>query len=278
MRSEPIRRVVALGESTTWGYSVSEKGKCWVSQVVRMLEEFQGSEIDLINQGIGSNVLTPECPAYEFSAKPSGLERVEADLIAHRPDMVFLSYGLNDSRGGTSSEVFRRAYQELIDRIRAKIEPVIVIVNTYYMHEAFYASCEHWRESSYDLTEVYNLVIQQVAEANGLILADVYAAEVGVDWIIDGDHCHPNDLGHRIIANRVFEAIVRNCSFVARQMPKKSLIDAFLERYGNGPDRPSSDVGVADVTVKRSGNQEAGQIAAPDRRSRAKARQRSERA
>ena len=104
MRSEPVERVVALGESTTWGYSVSSKDRCWVNQVVRMLEEFQGSRIELINQGIGSNVLTVECPAYEHSAKPSALERLDGDLIAHRPDLVFLSYGLNDSRGGTPAD------------------------------------------------------------------------------------------------------------------------------------------------------------------------------
>jgi len=239
LRAEPVRRVVALGESTTWGYSVSVKEKCWVNQVVSMLAEFQGSEIELINQGIGSNVLTPECPAYAFSAKPSALERVDGDLIAYTPDLVFLSYGLNDSRGGTPPEVFRRAYQKLIDRIRTQIDPVIVLVNTYYMHEILYDNCEHWEESDYDVTEVFNLVIQQIAESNGLILADVYAAEVGVDWIVDQDHCHPNDLGHRIIANRVFEAIVRNCSFVARQMPKDSLISHFSARYSNGPDKPS---------------------------------------
>ena len=240
LRSEPVERIIALGESTTWGYSVSDKSRCWVGQVIAMLEEFQGAAIELINQGIGSNVLTPDCPSYEFSAKPSALERVDDELIAHDPDLVFLSYGLNDSRGGTPPETFRRAYQELIDRIRGRIDPVIVIVNTYYMHEILYSRCEHWEESSYDVTDVYNLVIRQIAEANGLILADVYSAEIGVDWIIDEDHCHPNDLGHRIIANRVFEAVVRNCSFVARQMPKTSLIQSFVDKYGNGPDRPSS--------------------------------------
>ena len=56
MRSEPLKRVIALGESTTWGYSASAKEKCWVNLVVRTLEGFQGSEIDLINQGIGSRV------------------------------------------------------------------------------------------------------------------------------------------------------------------------------------------------------------------------------
>ena len=154
--------------------------------------------------------------------------------------MVFLSYGLNDSRGGTPPETFRRAYQQLIDRIRAAIDPTIVIVNTYYMHEVLYDHCDHWEESSYDLTELFNLLIAQLADANQLILADIYAAEVGVDWIIDQDHCHPNDLGHRIIANRVFEAIVRNCSFVAHRMPRETLIGQFSEQYGNGPDQPHS--------------------------------------
>ena len=144
MRAEPVKRVVALGESTTWGFSVSEKGRCWVNQVVQALGRFQGVEIELVNQGIGSNVLTTACPSYEFSAKPSALERVDDELIAHSPDMVFLSYGLNDSRGGTPPETFRRAYQELIDRIRSRIDPVIVVLNTYYMHEILYTKCEHW--------------------------------------------------------------------------------------------------------------------------------------
>ena len=237
-RSEPVRRIVALGESTTWGYSVSSKEKCWVNQVVSMLEEFQGSEIELINQGIGSNVLTPACPSYPFSAQPSALERVSSELIQLEPDMIFLSYGLNDSRGGTPVEIFRKAYQQLIDEIRAELDPTIVMVNTYYMHGVLYDNCEHWEQSDYDVTDVYNLVIQQLAENNDLILADIYSAEVGVDWIIDPDHCHPNDLGHRLIANRVFEAIVRNCSFMACQMPRESLIGEFASKYGNGPERP----------------------------------------
>ena len=246
MRSEPVRRIVALGESTTWGYSVSSKEKCWVNRVVQMLEECQGSPIELINQGIGSNVLTTECPAYPHSRGAAALERVDEDLIAHESDMVFLSYGLNDSRGGTTPAVFRRAYQELIDRIRAKIDPTIVILNTYYMHEICY-SYPDWDHGDYDVTEVFNLVIDQLADANGLILADVYAAEVGVDWIIDEDHCHPNDLGHLLVANRVFEAIARNCSFVAAQMPRETLIRQFAETYGNGPERPHTSAETQDV-------------------------------
>lgn len=235
LRSDPIERIVALGESTTWGYSVSAKEKCWVNLVASMLERFQGQPIELVNKGIGSNVITPECPAYDDSAKPSALERLDGDVIDLKPDLLLLSYGLNDSRGGTTPAVFRKAYQELIDRVFAKIDPVVVALNVYYMHEELY-DMEPWHHSDYDVTEVFNLVVKQLAEDNGLVYADIYAAEVGVDWIVDQDHCHPNDLGHLLIANRVFEAIVRNCSFVAKTMPTETLISKFAEQYGNGPD------------------------------------------
>lgn len=247
-RSEPVKRVVTMGESTTWGYSASAKEKCWVNVVVGMLEEFAGGKVELINQGIGSNVLTRKCPAYEYSAKPCGLDRLDAEVIAYRPDLLLLSYGLNDSRGGTTVEDFRSGYQELIDRVRAKIDPVMVLVNTYYMHEEIY-DYPNWDKSDYEVTEEYNRVIKQLAESNGLILADVYSGERGVDWFIDMDHCHANDLGHRIIANRVFEAIARNCSFVAREMPKESLIGEFRDKYGNGPDRPSTAGETRDVML-----------------------------
>lgn len=238
LRSEPIRRMVAFGESTTWGYSVSHKNKCWVNLVAALIEEFQGTPLECINQAIGANVITTECPSYPFSCGPAALERLDEDVLALEPDLLILSYGLNDSRGGTPPEVFRGAYQDLVDRVRAKANPIIVALNTYYMHEVCYRECPHWEESNSEVTEVYNLVIRQLAEKNGLILADIYAAEVGVDWLVDEDHCHPNDLGHRLIAHRVFEAIARNCSFVARTMPKESLLQSFALQNWVGPDRP----------------------------------------
>ena len=235
LRSEPVRRMVAIGESTTWGYSVSDKGHCWVNRVAAMIEQWQGAPLEFVNQGIGSNVITTECPAYQHSVGPAALERVDGDVIALNPDLVLISYGLNDSRGGTTTAMFRDAMRELIGRIREEVDPLIVLLNTYYMHEVCY-EYPNWAHSDYDVTEVFNVVTRQVAEETGCILADIYSAEIGVDWIIDEDHCHPNDLGHFLVANRVFEAIARNCTFVARTMPTETLISQFRDAYGNGPD------------------------------------------
>ena len=220
MRSEPVRRVVSLGESHVDGMTASSPQMRWVNQTVKLLEEFQGQPIEFINKGISANVITTECPSYDSSAKPAALERLDADVIALKPDLLFVSYGLNDSRGGTPLDVFCRAFLELIDRVRARINPLIVAPNVYYMHEVCYRMYEPFTKSNYDLTEIFNLAIKQLCEANGLIYVDIYGGEVGCDWMIDDDHCHANDLGHRIIAHRVFEAIARNCSFVARKCPQ----------------------------------------------------------
>jgi lysophospholipase L1-like esterase len=247
LRSEPVKRVVALGESTTWGYSVTSKEKCWVNRTVRLLEEFQGQPIELINQGIGANMLTPKNPEYAQSAKPSAIERLSGDLIALKPDLVLLSYGLNDSRGGISLKVFTEEYQKLIDRIKSETKALIVVLNVYYMHESAY-QWEVLNHSNYSVTRQFNAAIADLAKENGLILADVWSVEEGVDWIIDQDLCHPNDLGHCLIANRVFEAIARNCSFVTGTLPKQSSFGSFVKKYGNGPDRPSSTKKTKDFT------------------------------
>lgn len=214
MRARAVKKIAALGDSITWGMSASSHNDRWINLVVSMIEYYQKEKVELINQGICGNILTTNSPAYEISAKPSGMERVYADIISNKPDMVFLAYGLNDSRGGTSPDVFRKEYQKLIEMILKEIDATIVVLNTYYMHEEFYKSCEGWNKSSYSITEEFNLIIKQLAEKNDLIYADIYSAQAGVNWIVSDDHCHPNDLGHRIIANKVFEAIVRNCSFL----------------------------------------------------------------
>lgn len=217
LKDMPIKRIVALGDSITWGMSATAEENRWTNIATAMLEDWQGQKIELINSGICGNILSPDSPARPYAAAPCGLERLQKDVIDYNPDMVFIAYGLNDSRGGTSPVIFRRDYQSMIAQIRSQISPVIVALNLFYMHEVFYKGCEGWSESDYEITEEFNLVIGQLCEKNGLILADVYAAQSGVDWAVCEDHCHPNDLGHRLIANRVFEAVVRNCSLTGKK-------------------------------------------------------------
>lgn len=213
-----IKKIVALGDSITAGSKASSVSRCWVSLLTKMLEEAQGYQIELHNKGISGNVLTSQCPSYSQSGKPSALERVDDDVLTLQPDTILLAYGLNDSRGGTPPEIFRLEYHRLLDRILAQSTPNIVLLNTYYMRPESYSYYEHFDHSSYELTEVYNVIIKQIAEKYGLSYSDIYSSMVGVDWLIDEDYCHPNDLGHRVIANKVFETIIRNKKYL-KELP-----------------------------------------------------------
>lgn len=148
-----IGRVVAFGDSVTFGMSASSPERCWASLTVQMLEQWKGGSMELLNKGVSASILCRETPAYEFAANPCGLERLERDVISQKPDLLLIAYGLNDSRGGTSPLVFRRDYQRMIDEIRKEINPAIVCLNLYYMHREFYKDCEHWDKSDYQLTE-----------------------------------------------------------------------------------------------------------------------------
>lgn len=207
------QRIVTLGDSITWGASATTPENCWARRVVSMLNEFCGQRFELENKGICANILSIETPAYPYAAKPVGLERLQTDVIEEKPDILIIAYGLNDSRGGTDPRIFRRDYQRMLDEVQKNGNPLIVALNLYYMHEEFYHSCENWDYSNYELTEEYNLIIRQLSEKNNLIYADVYSVQAGLDQAVCDDHCHPNDLEHFLIANKVFESIVRSPDF-----------------------------------------------------------------
>ena len=55
-------------------------------------------------------------------------------------------------------------------------------------------------------------MISEVAKSSDCLFADMLSANGETDWMVHYDGCHANDLGHRIIANRIFEVLAQNCS------------------------------------------------------------------
>ena len=124
--SEPFRVLVTLGESTTAGGWSSSRERCWANVLADLISDFQDEPVKLVNSGIGANVISTQAPLYEFSGKPAANERVGKHVIAHDPDLLVISYGLNDARGGTPVEMFREELTSVIDAIRKECDPLIV--------------------------------------------------------------------------------------------------------------------------------------------------------
>ena len=95
--------LMTLGESTTAGGWASYRERCWANQLARLINEFQRIPVQLVNVGIGANVISTKSPAYEFSGKPAASERLEKHVLSNTanghpiiPDLLVISYGLND--------------------------------------------------------------------------------------------------------------------------------------------------------------------------------------
>ena len=208
--------MVVLGESHVAGACATEESRRWVNIVAELLGRHQGVAVTLHNKGIGANAISPRSPGYAASAKPSALERYRDDVIALDPDLFILSYGLNDMRAGMPPEDFRQDMARIIVDVRRACDPIVVLTTVYYM--SAYDLYPPYHVGSIAATEIYNLAIRQLAQQHQCILADIWAAEGQADWVVHPDTVHANDLGHLLIAHRVFEAIATHCSGVARHV------------------------------------------------------------
>ena len=215
LHPEEFRKMVALGESTTAGGWSSSPQRCWVSQLARLINEFQAQPMEFVNSGIGANLISTKSPAYEQSGKPAANERLEKHVLAHEPDLLIISYGLNDSRGGTSLDLFTSEMRNILHEVRKKIQPLILLPGPYYMID-FTVGGAHWSHANLDTFYQYNRATREVAEQESCLFVDLLDAYGKTPWMVHYDAVHANDLGHRIVANRMFEVLAQNCSGVAR--------------------------------------------------------------
>ena len=206
-----FRKLVALGESTTAGGWSTSRERCWVSLLGALINDYQTMPVEVINAGIGANVISTRSPCYPHSGKPAANERLGKHVIAHRPDLLLISYGLNDARGGTPVSLFQEEMETIIRRVRQEIQPIIVLLGPCYMCD-FQLGATLWSYASLGLLHEFNSAVAATAAREDCLFVNLLAANGETDWMVHYDGVHANDLGHRIIANRVFEVLAQNCS------------------------------------------------------------------
>lgn len=214
-RADPFRVAVALGESTTAGGTATARERTWVSRLAALINEAQIQPVKMLNHGIGANVISTRSAHYEQSGKPSAMERYEKHVIAHEPDLVLISYGLNDARAGTPVGQFIEDLRHVVLDVKTRTGTVVVLVNAYFMTD--FDRYDPFRHGSVASFMGYNAAEKRLAEECGVLYADAWDAEGMAPWVIDPDGVHANDLGHQLIANRVFEVLAKNCSCLAER-------------------------------------------------------------
>lgn len=80
-----LHPVVAFGDSITRGYGLPE-GSGWVELLAGLLQKkYGGNSIRVVNSGGNGNT------------SAEGLQRIEADVLAHMPGTVLVEFGGNDT-------------------------------------------------------------------------------------------------------------------------------------------------------------------------------------
>jgi lysophospholipase L1-like esterase len=215
-RSEPFRVAVAVGDAITAGGDATSAELCWVSRLEDAINESQLQPVTMYNNGIGANVISQRSPAHDPSRGPSAMERYYDHVIAYRPDLVLISYGLNDARGGTPLAQFLEDERHIVVDIKSQTDAVIVVVNAYYMTAFDFIA--PYNQANLAILKGYNAALKQVVEECDALYADVFEAQGLAPWMIDpGNGVHPNNLGHRVIVDRIFAVLAQNCSCLSQR-------------------------------------------------------------
>jgi lysophospholipase L1-like esterase len=169
-----ISKIAAFGDSLTAGVALKEGEKNWTD----MISEALGVEVK--NCGVGGNTTA------------AGLLRMDADVIACKPDVVLICFGMNDhvikdslGQTKTSEHQFMLNLREMVGRV-TKIGARAVLITPNAVIEDYYFG-RHPREwyggvgGANAQLERFCDIIRRLAREDGIPLVDVFELSKGRD-------------------------------------------------------------------------------------------------
>ena len=175
--------VVFLGGSITYGEAAVDKSDAYAGLTAEWLKETYGE--DKVNYYNAGKSGTPS--AY-------GLMRLERDVLAHEPDLVFVEFAVNDS----VNEEATRAMESIVRTLAAsEYNPYIVFLYT--------------TNRNYTTNPIHHQTIAKFYGIPEISLKDaLYTALDGKDPKAEGyfkDDVHPTELGHAVYAEAITDAL-----------------------------------------------------------------------
>lgn len=180
--------VGVIGGSITAGATASDFGKtAYVPLVAHWFrEKFPEVELRFVNAGIGA------------TNSVFGVHRVDADLLAAKPDFVIVEFSVNDR-----DEMRAKAsYEGLIRKIlKSENKPAVLALGLMDMNG------KSWQDFHVDVCNHYGIPFISYRDAiyPEIESGNMVWSELAVDEV------HPNDRGHRIIRNLIVDFLEKVC-------------------------------------------------------------------
>jgi lysophospholipase L1-like esterase len=218
---EPVR-IVCIGDSITGVYYHSGSRRAYPEMLQLALRQlYPQAQLTVHNAGSSGDTTT------------GALKRLERDVLAHKPQLVTIMFGMNDLVK-TPVDVFKNNLREMITRCRTSgAEVVLCTQNT--VVETPQRPCARLAE--------FTQSIRDVAKAESLVVADCSAAFEAVhaadasEWnLLLSDTIHPNMAGHKLFAETLTQAITgRTVSLQKIGPPAPALPHTFAKLKAGQP-------------------------------------------
>ncbi|PQO30160.1 SGNH/GDSL hydrolase family protein [Blastopirellula marina] len=216
---EPTK-IVCFGDSITGVYYHTGSKRAWCAMLGLMLQQaYPDANLQMINAGVSGH--TTE----------HALARIERDVIAQKPDLVVIAFGMNDVTRFTTDE-FETKLREIIERCQATGAAVVLCTPNAVLFTE--------RRPEEKLIRFVETV-RKVGANLHLPVADIFA-----DWkasrsqdlfawkLMMSDELHPNMNGHVRLAELIGSSVAgRTLTFDETPAPIETL-QVTLDRLARG--------------------------------------------
>lgn len=220
IQMKKTKTIVVFGDSTT---ATRGKLEIYGNLLARELPA-KGIPAEIVNAGIGGNTTQ------------MAVNRFEKDVLEKNPDLVVIQFGINDSaidvwknppetEPRVSKERYIQNLEKIIETLKARKCGVILMTPNQMCWTQRLK--ENYGKPPYDTNDLdgfnvtlreYAQAVREIAAKQKVPLVDVYAAYTAYgkvenqsvnNLLLDG--MHPNDKGHRIVADLLIPEIVKLC-------------------------------------------------------------------
>ena len=169
-----------LGGSITQGSLSSTPETCYAYLVYEWWKKsFPNAEFSFVNGGIGG------------TTSHYGGARAWKDVLCYRPDIVTVDFSVNDD----ANEFFEETYEGTLRRLlAAPSAPAVVVLNN-----VFYDTGKNAQDYHNRIADHYGIPHVSIKDT---IYPDVESGKI-VRADITPDNLHPNDKGHRLVADEI---------------------------------------------------------------------------
>lgn len=169
-----------LGGSITQGSLSSTPETCYAYLVYEWWKKsFPNAEFSFVNGGIGG------------TTSHYGGARAWKDVLCYRPDIVTVDFSVNDD----ANEFFEETYEGTLRRLlMAPSAPAVVVLNN-----VFYDTGKNAQDYHNRIADHYGIPHVSIKDT---VYPDVESGKI-VRADITPDNLHPNDKGHRLVADEI---------------------------------------------------------------------------